>query len=72
MSSSMCTRIEPNFGRVVDATGHTVPSMQDASRGAFDLVYAEALDRVSRDQEDVAASATVAVRQREDYDARRR
>jgi site-specific DNA recombinase len=28
--------------------------MQDASRGAFDLVYAEALDRISRDQEDVA------------------
>ena len=28
--------------------------MQDASRGEFDLVYAEALDRISRDQEDVA------------------
>jgi site-specific DNA recombinase len=28
--------------------------MQDAARGDFDLVYAEALDRVSRDQEDVA------------------
>jgi len=28
--------------------------MQDASRGGFDLVYAEALDRISRDQEDVA------------------
>jgi site-specific DNA recombinase len=28
--------------------------MQDASRGAFDVVYAEALDRVSRDQEDAA------------------
>jgi site-specific DNA recombinase len=28
--------------------------MQDASRGAFDLVYAEALDRISRDQEDAA------------------
>ncbi|HUU24804.1 MAG TPA: recombinase family protein, partial [Methyloceanibacter sp.] len=25
--------------------------MQDASRGALDLVYAEALDRISRDQE---------------------
>ena len=28
--------------------------MQDATRGAFDLVYAEALDRISRDQEDAA------------------
>jgi hypothetical protein len=28
--------------------------MQDASRGCFDLVYAEALDRISRDQEDAA------------------
>jgi site-specific DNA recombinase len=28
--------------------------LQDARRGAFDLLYAEALDRVSRDQEDVA------------------
>ena len=28
--------------------------MQDAGRGAFDLVYAEALDRISRDQEDAA------------------
>lgn len=28
--------------------------MQDASRAGFDLVYAEALDRISRDQEDVA------------------
>ena len=28
--------------------------MQDASRGAFDVVYAEALDRISRDQEDAA------------------
>jgi site-specific DNA recombinase len=28
--------------------------MQDATRGAFDRVYAEALDRVSRDQEDAA------------------
>ena len=28
--------------------------MQDASRGALDLVYAEALDRISRDQEDAA------------------
>ena len=28
--------------------------MQDASRGAFDIVYAEALDRISRDQEDAA------------------
>ena len=28
--------------------------MQDASRGEFDLVYAEALDRISRDQEDAA------------------
>jgi site-specific DNA recombinase len=28
--------------------------MQDAARGAFDLVYAEALDRISRDQEDAA------------------
>ena len=28
--------------------------MQDATRGKFDLVYAEALDRISRDQEDVA------------------
>src|SRR5262249_44288735 len=29
--------------------------MQDASRGGFDLVCAEALDRISRDQEDIAA-----------------
>ncbi|MBK5197068.1 MAG: recombinase family protein [Methyloceanibacter sp.] len=28
--------------------------MQDATRGAFDRVYAEALDRISRDQEDAA------------------
>jgi site-specific DNA recombinase len=28
--------------------------MQDAASGDFDLVYAEALDRISRDQEDVA------------------
>jgi site-specific DNA recombinase len=28
--------------------------MQDASRGKFDLVYAEALDRISRDQEGAA------------------
>src|SRR5262249_13200835 len=28
--------------------------MLDATRGNFDLVYAEALDRISRDQEDVA------------------
>jgi site-specific DNA recombinase len=28
--------------------------MQDASRGEFDLVYAEALDRISRDQEGAA------------------
>jgi site-specific DNA recombinase len=28
--------------------------MLDAGRGAFDLVYAEALDRISRDQEDAA------------------
>ncbi len=29
--------------------------MQDASRREFDFVYAEALDRISRDQEDIAA-----------------
>jgi len=28
--------------------------MQDAMRGSFDVVLAEALDRISRDQEDVA------------------
>ena len=28
--------------------------LQDAGRGGFDLVYAEALDRISRDQEDAA------------------
>src|SRR6478735_9673146 len=28
--------------------------MQDAGHGRFDLVYAEALDRISRDQEDAA------------------
>jgi site-specific DNA recombinase len=28
--------------------------MVDAAKGKFDLVYAEALDRISRDQEDVA------------------
>ena len=28
--------------------------MQDAGKGGFDLVYAEALDRISRDQEDAA------------------
>ena len=29
--------------------------MQDAACGRFDVVYAEALDRISRDQEDIAA-----------------
>ena len=29
--------------------------MQDAAAGRFDQVYAEALDRISRDQEDIAA-----------------
>ena len=29
--------------------------MLDAANGELDLVYAEALDRISRDQEDVAA-----------------
>ena len=29
--------------------------MQDAMSGKFDLLYAEALDRISRDQEDIAA-----------------
>ena len=29
--------------------------MQDAAAGKFDVVYAEALDRISRDQEDIAA-----------------
>ena len=29
--------------------------MQDAASGKFDAVYAEALDRISRDQEDIAA-----------------
>ena len=29
--------------------------MQDAASGKFDVVYAEALDRISRDQEDIAA-----------------
>jgi len=29
--------------------------MQNGTRGDFDLVYAEALDRISRDQEDIAA-----------------
>src|SRR5215831_18851966 len=29
--------------------------LQDARRGQFDIVVAEALDRLSRDQEDVAA-----------------
>ena len=28
--------------------------MRDANRGVFDIVYAEALDRISRDQEDAA------------------
>lgn len=28
--------------------------MQDAGKGGFDVVYAEALDRISRDQEDAA------------------
>jgi site-specific DNA recombinase len=28
--------------------------INEAGRGAFDLVYAEALDRISRDQEDAA------------------
>src|SRR5512134_101186 len=34
--------------------------MQDAARGKFDLVYAEALDRISRDQEEVALSPNMA------------
>ena len=38
------TRLRPGFQRL----------MQDARAGAFDLVVAEALDRLSRDQEDVA------------------
>lgn len=29
--------------------------MQDAAAGRFDQVFAEALDRISRDQEDIAA-----------------
>ena len=29
--------------------------MQDAASGKFDVVYSEALDRISRDQEDIAA-----------------
>ena len=29
--------------------------LEEASHGSFDLVYAEALDRISRDQEDAAA-----------------
>ena len=28
--------------------------MEDAGKGGFDMVFAEALDRLSRDQEDVA------------------
>src|SRR3546814_7483250 len=31
--------------------------MQDAQRGGFDIVLAEALDRISRDQEDVGGVA---------------
>src|SRR3546814_18803432 len=33
--------------------------MQDAQRGGFDIVLAEALDRISRDQEDVADRQSV-------------
>jgi len=33
--------------------------MEDASRGKFDVVYAEALDRISRDQEDAAGDPGV-------------
>lgn len=29
--------------------------MQDAAAGKFDVLYSEVLDRISRDQEDIAA-----------------
>ena len=45
--------------------------MQDATRGAFDLVYAEALDRISRDQEDRRIFQTDALRRCDDHDLRR-
>ena len=58
-------RIEQEGHRVVEvyadraiSGANRVPGIQslmaDAAKGKFDLVYAEALDRISRDQEDVA------------------
>jgi DNA invertase Pin-like site-specific DNA recombinase len=46
-----------NVDRAISGSSR-VPGIQsllaDAAKGKFDLVYAEALDRISRDQEDVA------------------
>jgi hypothetical protein len=33
--------------------------LTDAAKGKFDLVYPEALDRISRDQEDVAFAVSM-------------
>lgn len=64
----MCDeRIRANGDQIVQTyTDHAVSGasmmrpgiqmlMQDAAAGKFDVVYAEALDRISRDQEDIAA-----------------
>jgi len=40
--------------------------LEDARRGAFEVLVAEALDRVSRDQADVRRSTSTALRRRDD------
>ena len=44
-ASSGASRLRPGYQKL----------LEDARAGAFDVVVAEALDRLSRDQEDVAA-----------------
>jgi DNA invertase Pin-like site-specific DNA recombinase len=46
----MMFQIAPHTGRIVGTSCH----LQDAQRQQFDVVLAEALDRISRDQADVA------------------
>lgn len=60
-------RASANGGEIVQSyTDHAVSGaslmrpgiqmlMQDAAAGKFDVLYSEALDRISRDQEDIAA-----------------
>ncbi len=44
-ASSGASRLRPGYQKL----------LEDARNGAFDVIVAEALDRLSRDQEDVAA-----------------